>query len=68
MKSELETPSLLIDYDKMKNIIGMQNVADESEIALRPHIKTHKCHESVETSSSIEGLGHSYFEILIFNM
>ena len=58
MKSELETPSLLIDYDKMlKNIIAMQNVADESEIALRPHIKTHKCPQIAKLQQTRGALG-----------
>jgi D-serine deaminase-like pyridoxal phosphate-dependent protein len=44
--SELETPALLIDQQKlMRNITYMQEVADSSGVTLRPHIKTHKCPE-----------------------
>lgn len=41
--SELETPSVLIDLDKMeRNIARMQKRCDELGINFRPHIKTHK--------------------------
>jgi D-serine deaminase-like pyridoxal phosphate-dependent protein len=40
---ELETPSVLIDLDRMEaNIERMQALCDEAGVALRPHIKTHK--------------------------
>lgn len=40
---ELETPSVLIDMDKMEqNIALMQARCDELGIQFRPHIKTHK--------------------------
>lgn len=40
---ELDTPVLLVDLDRMeRNIARMQALADENEIKLRPHIKTHK--------------------------
>ncbi len=43
---ELETPSVLIDLDRMeRNIDRMQARCDESGVALRPHIKTHKIPE-----------------------
>lgn len=42
-KLELDTPSLVIDWDKMhRNITQMQKVADDAGIKLRPHTKTHK--------------------------
>ncbi|MCC7161599.1 MAG: alanine racemase [Anaerolineae bacterium] len=42
-KLELDTPSLIIDWDRMQqNIANMQKVADEAGIKLRPHTKTHK--------------------------
>jgi D-serine deaminase-like pyridoxal phosphate-dependent protein len=45
-KSDLVTPALLVDYDKMLgNIRAMQSVSREAGVALRPHIKTHKCPE-----------------------
>ncbi len=41
--SDLETPSVLIDLDKMeRNIAVMQARCDELGIRFRPHIKTHK--------------------------
>ncbi len=44
--SELETPALLIDQEKMmRNISYMQRIANSSDVALRPHTKTHKCPE-----------------------
>ena len=40
---ELETPSLLIDIDRVKkNLRDMQDYADEHGCSLRPHTKTHK--------------------------
>ena len=43
---ELETPSVLIDLDRMEaNIERMQALCDEAGVALRPHIKTHKIPE-----------------------
>lgn len=40
---ELDTPTLLVDYQKLtKNIEEMSSFAREQGIALRPHIKTHK--------------------------
>ena len=41
--SDLETPSVLIDLDKMeRNIASMQKRCDDLGINFRPHIKTHK--------------------------
>jgi len=41
--SDLETPSVLIDLDKMeRNIALMQKRCDDLGIQFRPHIKTHK--------------------------
>ncbi|MBI5667531.1 MAG: alanine racemase [Chloroflexi bacterium] len=40
---ELETPSVLIDLDRMEhNIARMQVFCNERGLAFRPHIKTHK--------------------------
>lgn len=42
-KLELDTPSLIIDWDIMqRNIKAMQKVADDAAVKLRPHTKTHK--------------------------
>ncbi len=41
--SYLDTPSLLIDADRMeRNLQEMAGVAADAGVALRPHIKTHK--------------------------
>jgi D-serine deaminase-like pyridoxal phosphate-dependent protein len=43
---DIITPALLIDKTKLqRNIIQMQNKAKKGKVALRPHIKTHKCLE-----------------------
>ena len=43
---ELETPTVLIDLDRMeRNIARMQARCDQAGVALRPHIKTHKIPE-----------------------
>ena len=43
---ELDTPSLLIDQQRLtKNLADMQRYAEENGAALRPHTKTHKCPE-----------------------
>lgn len=43
---ELETPSVLIDLERMKwNIARMQDTCDEHGLSFRPHIKTHKIPE-----------------------
>jgi D-serine deaminase-like pyridoxal phosphate-dependent protein len=42
----LETPVLVSDLDAVeRNIAGMQAYCDEHDLALRPHIKTHKLPE-----------------------
>ncbi len=43
---ELPTPSLIVDLDKLEsNIDGMAARARRLGVALRPHVKTHKCLE-----------------------
>src|SRR6187397_3212733 len=43
-KSELDTPALCVDLDKLeRNIAKMQRTANANKIAVRPHAKTHKC-------------------------
>lgn len=43
---ELETPCVLVDYDVLlANIRWGQQLASGRQLALRPHIKTHKCLE-----------------------
>jgi len=43
---ELDTPSLLVDYDIfLNNLTFMQDYADRNQVKLRPHTKTHKSPE-----------------------
>lgn len=43
---ELPTPALLIDRQRLvRNLDRMQARAEANDVALRPHIKTHKCVE-----------------------
>ena len=42
----LETPAVLIDRERLgRNIAWAQALADRRGVALRPHVKTHKCLE-----------------------
>ena len=42
----LDTPALLVDSDRLfENVRRMQERAAEAGVALRPHVKTHKCHQ-----------------------
>jgi len=42
----LPTPSLLVDLDRLEaNLCRMQQRCDRLGVALRPHVKTHKCVE-----------------------
>ena len=44
MKSELDTPALCVDLDKLdRNIAQLQRVATANKLGVRPHAKTHKC-------------------------
>lgn len=44
--SDLPTPALLVELDRLDaNIARMQRRADRLGVALRPHVKTHKCVE-----------------------
>ena len=44
--NDLPTPSLLLDRDLLeRNLTMMQDRANTLRVALRPHIKTHKCVE-----------------------
>lgn len=43
-KSKLDTPCLVIDKNKLlTNLALMRDLAASKKVALRPHIKTHKC-------------------------
>ncbi len=44
--SEIETPAVVIDRERLlRNIDWAQGLADRLGVALRPHVKTHKCVE-----------------------
>ncbi|MBI5831874.1 MAG: alanine racemase [Armatimonadetes bacterium] len=44
--NELDTPAVVIDLDRLEaNLGAMQAACDAAGVALRPHIKTHKCPE-----------------------
>ena len=46
LKSELDTPSLILDLDLFeRNLIQMRDYAASFGKKLRPHAKTHKCPE-----------------------
>jgi len=43
-RAEISTPALIVDYDILqRNIKNMAEFARKNHIALRPHVKTHKC-------------------------
>jgi D-serine deaminase-like pyridoxal phosphate-dependent protein len=43
---QLETPCVLVDYDVLlENVRWAQQLASSRRLALRPHVKTHKCLE-----------------------
>ena len=43
---DLPTPALLLDLDRLERNLGaMASRAERLGVALRPHIKTHKCVE-----------------------
>lgn len=45
-KDTLDTPALLVDLDRLeRNIERMQSIVAGAGVALRPHVKTHKCPE-----------------------
>ncbi|MFX0078377.1 MAG: alanine racemase [Candidatus Hermodarchaeota archaeon] len=56
---DLITPALLVEKDKLvRNIASMANKARKSRVALRPHIKTHKCIEiaNLQTEYGAQGI------------
>ena len=55
--ADIETPAVLIDRAKLEaNLLGMQQLAQQHGLALRPHAKTHK---SVEIGRRQSELGAS---------
>ena len=46
---EIETPSVLVDRDRLNaNLDRMQRLATKGNVRLRPHVKTHKCLQIAE--------------------
>jgi 3-hydroxy-D-aspartate aldolase len=57
-KSDLPTPSLLLDLDAFEaNVARMAAHAQKAGIALRPHAKTHKCVEVAKRQIAAGALG-----------
>jgi D-serine deaminase-like pyridoxal phosphate-dependent protein len=55
---ELPTPALLLDLDILEaNLKRMQDRANEFQVALRPHIKTHKCIELAKRQQALGAKG-----------
>lgn len=56
--AEIATPSLLLDLDVLeRNLAGMAGRAAALGVALRPHIKTHKCVEVAERQRDLGAAG-----------
>jgi D-serine deaminase-like pyridoxal phosphate-dependent protein len=56
--NDLATPTLLLDLDVLeRNLEQMQAKADRLGVALRPHIKTHKCIEVGERQRALGARG-----------
>jgi D-serine deaminase-like pyridoxal phosphate-dependent protein len=56
--SDLPTPALLLDLDKLdRNLQRMASKAENLGVALRPHIKTHKCVEIARRQASLGARG-----------
>ena len=55
---DLPTPALLLDLDRLEsNLRRMAERARSLGVALRPHIKTHKCVEIAERQQALGALG-----------
>jgi D-serine deaminase-like pyridoxal phosphate-dependent protein len=56
--SEIPTPALLVECDVLeRNLRFMQGRADNLKVALRPHIKTHKCIEIAHQQRALGAKG-----------
>jgi D-serine deaminase-like pyridoxal phosphate-dependent protein len=54
----IPTPALLLDLDILEsNLATMQSKADRLDVALRPHLKTHKCVEIAERQRKLGARG-----------
>lgn len=55
---DLPTPALLLDIDVLeRNLRGMQDRATRLGVALRPHLKTHKCVEVARAQRALGATG-----------
>ena len=58
MRSNIETPALVIDVDALhRNIQNMARLAKESGVSLRPHSKTHKCPDIAQLQVAAGAIG-----------
>jgi D-serine deaminase-like pyridoxal phosphate-dependent protein len=56
--ASIDTPALLLDYDiLLKNLQDMQQKADQYNVKLRPHTKTHKMPELAKLQVSVGACG-----------
>ena len=56
--SDLPTPSLLLDLDRLEaNLRRMAERAERLDVALRPHVKTHKCVEIARRQAELGARG-----------
>ena len=57
-KSQLDTPALVIDKNKLlNNIMLMQKLATAKSISVRPHAKTHKCTRLAQLQQTYGAIG-----------
>jgi D-serine deaminase-like pyridoxal phosphate-dependent protein len=57
-KYELDTPALCIDLDKLeKNLSQVHNKLKHTGVAVRPHIKTHKCPDLAKMQMQAGAIG-----------
>lgn len=56
--AEIETPAVLVDVDRLEgNVASMAGLCAEAGVALRPHVKTHKCPEIARMQISHGAVG-----------
>ncbi len=56
--TDVPTPALLLDLDRVeRNLAGMAARCRELGVALRPHLKTHKCVELAERQRALGAVG-----------
>ena len=55
---QIPTPALVLDLDVLEtNLANMQEKADRLGVALRPHLKTHKCVEIAQRQRNLGARG-----------